>query len=137
MKKVLKYNKFNEANSPDFDSIQKLIDQTPDEQRGNYSDGYHTFNELYEFRKMYNAALFNEWFKQGLYEVHKSKKHFDGEDCFGGGWFIVVAILPSGQISNHYELKDWDLFKCEEVQKAKYEFDGHTGKDVLKRLKEI
>lgn len=25
------------------------------------SDGYHTFDELYEFRKMYNAALFNEW----------------------------------------------------------------------------
>ena len=25
------------------------------------SDGYHTFAELYEFRKAYNAALFNEW----------------------------------------------------------------------------
>jgi hypothetical protein len=25
------------------------------------SDTYHTFNELYEFRKVYNAALFNEW----------------------------------------------------------------------------
>ena len=25
------------------------------------SDGYHTMDELYEFRKVYNAALFNEW----------------------------------------------------------------------------
>ena len=34
------------------------------------SDGYHTFSELYEFRKMYNALLFNEWYKQGKYQVH-------------------------------------------------------------------
>lgn len=35
------------------------------------SDGYHTFLELYEFRKVYNALLFNEWYKQGKYQVHK------------------------------------------------------------------
>ena len=29
----------------------------------NFSDGYHTFNELYEFRKLYNALLFKEWKK--------------------------------------------------------------------------
>ncbi len=101
------------------------------------SDGYHTFEELYEFRKVYNAALFNEWAAQEKYEIHKSKKHYDGKDCFDGGWFIVVAILPKGQISNHYELKDWDLFKCEETKKAKYEFDGHTSNDVLERLKNL
>ena len=101
------------------------------------SDGYHSFKELYEFRKVYNACLFNEWAKQNKYDVHKSKCHFDGDECFGGGWFIVVAILPDGQISNHYKLKDWNLFKCEETEKAKYIFDGHTTLDVLKRLKKI
>ena len=30
----------------------------------NFSDGYHTFNELYEFRKLYNALLFKEWKKK-------------------------------------------------------------------------
>jgi hypothetical protein len=102
----------------------------------NTSDGYHTFKELYEFRKVYNAALFNEWAKFDIpdYDVHKSWKHNDGELCFGGGWFIVVAVLPTGQISNHYEAKDWDLFKIPEVEKAKYEFDGHTSADVLARL---
>lgn len=109
------------------------------------SDGYHTFAELYEFRKVYNAALFNQWAKfrtnepngsqeVPMYDVHKSWKHNDGELCFGGGWFIVVAVLPTGQISNHYEAKDWDLFKIPEVEKAKYPFDGHTSADVLKRL---
>ena len=102
--------------------------------KGQLTDGYHSFNELYDFRKVFNAHLFNEWAKQGKYEVHKSKKHYEGDECFGGGWFIVVAILPTGQISNHYELKDFDLFKCEETEKAKYQFDGHTSHDVLNRL---
>jgi hypothetical protein len=99
----------------------------------NTSDGYHTFKELYEFRKIYNACLFNEWTRQGKYLVCKSKKHSDGEDCFGGGWFIVSATLPDGNISNHYEMKDWDLFKCREVEKAP-EWDGHTAQDILIRL---
>jgi hypothetical protein len=102
---------------------------------GNTSDGYHTFNELYEFRKAYNAALFNEWAAGGKCSVHKSWRHHDNELCFGGGWFIVVAVLPQGQISNHYEAKDWDLFAVPEVKRALFEFDGHTGADVVERLK--
>jgi len=102
---------------------------------GDTSDGYHTFNELYEFRKAYNVALFNEWAAANKCSVHKSWRHHDGEKCFGGGWFIVVAITHNGQISNHYEAKDWDLFKVPEVEKAVFEFDGHTGLDVINRLK--
>lgn len=100
------------------------------------SDGYHTFKELYEFRKAYNVALFNEWGKYDIpsYDVHKSWKHNDGDFCFGGGWFIVVAMLPNGQISNHYKAGDWDLFKIPEVEKAKYPFDGHSSEDVIERL---
>lgn len=97
------------------------------------SDGYHTFKELYEFRKVYNAALFNEYASQGKYGVHKSLKHSDGEKCFGGGWFIVMATLPTGQISNHYETKDWDMFKCETRDRAD-KWDGHTPQDVVSRL---
>ena len=117
--------------------------------KGKISDGYHTFDELYEFRKVYNAALFNLWAKYPqswigdgdkfipVFNVHKSWKHHDGELCFGGGWFIVVAMLPTGQISNHYEAKDWDLFKIPETEKAKYPFDGHTPQDVIERLKSL
>ena len=106
--------------------------QVPNE-IGNASDGYHTFNELYQFRLLYNAALFNEWFTQGKYNVHKSERHSDGELCFGGGWFIVTATLPTGQISNHYEMKDWHLFKAE-IRKRADKWDGHTPKDVVERL---
>lgn len=101
----------------------------------NTSDGYHTFKELYEFRKLYNAALFNEWARQQKYDVHKSQRHYDGELCFGrDDYFVVVATLPTGQISNHYPMSDWDLFKCEAVEKAKAQWDGHTSQDVAERL---
>lgn len=83
---------------------------------------------------LYNAAFFNELAKDSKYNVHKSKRHSDGEECFGGGWFIVMATLPTGQISNHYELKDWDLFHCEERELAD-KWDGHSSKTVIKRLK--
>jgi hypothetical protein len=140
--------------------ILEILDQAQ-ANIGSFSDGYHTFDELYEFRKMYNAVLFNEWGKQVIsmekewvkdengklktkvtivelkYDVHKSKKHHDGELCFGGGWFIVVAVLPTGQISNHYKMEDWDLFQIPETETAKYEFDGHTPTDVLTRLKAL
>ena len=101
------------------------------------SDGFHTFKELYDFRMMYNAALFNEWALQKKYEVHKSWLHHDGELCLGGGWFIVVAILPTGQISNHYPSEQWDLFKIPETETALFPFDGHTSQDVLNRLKNL
>ena len=98
--------------------------------KGEISDGYHTFNELYYYRMLYNAAFFNllpkEW-------VHKSKRHHDGEECFGGGWFVVMANLPTGQISNHYELKDWDLFQIPEKEVAD-EWDGHTPQEAAERL---
>lgn len=101
---------------------------------GEVSDGYHTFNELYEYRMLYNAALFNEFAKQGLYDVHKSRKHSDGEYPFGdSNWFIVMAELPTGQISNHYEMKDWDKFQIPEKPLAN-KWDGHSPKDVAERL---
>lgn len=110
--------------------IAWLEKQCKPQDKGEISDGYHTFNELYYYRMLYNAAFFNmlpkEW-------VHKSKRHNDGEECFGGGWFIVIANLPTGQISNHYELKDWDLFQIPEREVAD-KWDGHTPQEAADRL---
>lgn len=108
---------------------------TGEQQAEPVADGYHTFNELYDFRMSYNAALFNEWAAQDKHFVHKSYRHHTGELCFGGGYFVVVAVLPGGHISNHYKNKYWDLFNIVAVEKALFEFDGHTGTDVLSRLK--
>ena len=117
--------------------IKCLIDKNIGFKAEEISDSYHTFEELYNFRKMYNAVLFNEWSKLNKYDVHKSIKHFEGDLCFGGGWFIVSAKLPTGNISNHYKLEDWDLFKIPATDECKHEFDGHNSEDVLERLKSL
>jgi hypothetical protein len=109
----------------------------------NTSDGFHTFKELYEFRLLLTAALFNEWgdvygkiWDKDIYAC-KSKLHSDGTIPFNDpNWFIVVAELPVGQISFHYEMKDWDLFKIPEVVRP-LAYDGHTSQDVANRLREF
>lgn len=69
------------------------------------------------------------------FELKEASLPIDGEPCFGGGWFIVSTMLPTGLISNHYKAEDWDLFQVPEVEKALFEFDGHIPQDVLARLK--
>lgn len=100
----------------------------------NTSDGHHTFKELYEYRRLYNAGLFNEWAARGVYDVHKARRHSDGEPCFGGGWFIVVAQLPTGQISNHYPDEAWPLFRIPEWKRGAV-WDGHTPAVAAERLR--
>lgn len=119
-----------------INEINKLIQDLPSDQRGSISDGYHTFSELYEIRMALTAIAFNNFprNKKANYYPHKSKYHHNGELCFDGNWFIVVAMLPSGQISFHYPMKYWDKFKIPETTQALFPFDGHTTKDVINRL---
>ena len=96
---------------------------------GDLSDGNHTFNGLYHQRCILFATLVNlfpsiSW---------KTKKHEDGKPCHDGKNFLVCIETPKGPYSYHYPLKDWDRFKCKEIDKAK-PFDGHTDKDVERLL---
>ncbi|RIJ68764.1 hypothetical protein D1871_22610 [Nakamurella silvestris] len=103
---------------------------------GSISDGFHTFDELYEFRRLYHAHAARAWLTAG-YPVVRSWKHHDGQPCFGGGWFIVVAQLPTGQVSNHYRTVSWSLFSdVPEVETAPA-WDGHTTADVAHRLRAL
>lgn len=97
--------------------------------QGEVSDGYHTFNELYRYRMLYNALAVIGMADRCV----KSWRHSDGELCFGGGWFVVVMELPNGQVSNHYEAQYWDMFRCAEVEEAP-EWDGHTPEEAANRL---
>jgi hypothetical protein len=87
----------------EINEINEIIKSHPG--IGDVSDGYHTFNDLYKMRLALTVALFNEWTRQKINNVHKSTKHSDGELCFGGGWFIVMATVAGKQISFHYEMK--------------------------------
>lgn len=96
---------------------------------GELSDGFHTFNSLYEQRAILFAALVKAYKDKAW----KSYRHEDGELCFGGGWFIVGIDTPKGSYTYHYENKYWYLFDCVELQMSKH-WDGHTEADAETRL---
>lgn len=92
---------------------------------GDLSDGFHTFNQLYYQRMILFAVIV----KQNKDKAWKSRRHEDGELCFGGGWFIVGITTPAGDYTYHYEDKYFDFFSCKELKVAKH-WDGHTEKNV-------
>lgn len=104
--------------------------------RANPRDEYHTMDELYDYRMLYNALAFNAWAAARTFPVVKSWRHSDGELCFGGGWFIVTATLPTGLVSNHYKAEHWDLFQVDDVWYPP-EYDGHTPQDAAERLRSV
>src|SRR5882672_12208140 len=91
------------------------------------SDGYHTFEELYEHRLILFACLCN----QNIELAWKSRFHNDGSSY--NGWFIAGMSLPTGQITYHIPERLWDLYKIKELINAP-KFDGHNSNDVLGRL---
>lgn len=95
--------------------------------RGEISDGFHTFNELY-YQRMMLFAMLVKIYKDRAW---KTRRHEDGELCFGGGWFLVTIDTPEGAYGYHYKDQDWDLFDCEELPQAKH-WDGYTEKDVTR-----
>lgn len=116
-----------------MNEIEQLKEKCARQSRviNNISDGWHTFEELYEFRKSLSIALLNtnkdiSW---------KSKKHHDGS-MFNGGYFICGIETPNGQVTNHYKMDSWDLFNVKILEFAP-EWDGHTAIDSIDRLKSL
>ena len=99
---------------------------------GDFSDGYHTFNQLYHQRAVLFATIVNN-FKRHSW---KSLKHEDGKYCFDsdGKWFVVGVDTPEGSYTYHYETdKYWDMFDCKALETAPH-WDGHTEEDVTRLL---
>lgn len=113
------------------DAIEELLKrpEIPETGIGDLSDGYHTFNGLYDQRMILFAALVSAYKDRAW----KSYRHEDGELCFGGGWFIVGIDTPEGSYTYHYENKDFDKFDCVELPRGKH-WDGHTEEDVIRLL---
>lgn len=106
--------------------LADLIEPEPID--GDASDGYHTFNELYDHR----AKLFSVVVAAFSNIAWKSKRHSDGS--MYEGMFIVGIDTPHGQATYHYEIEPyWELFRCSELPKAP-EFDGHTPTQAIDRI---
>lgn len=105
---------------------------------GETSDGYHTFNELYEHRivlfcALGRAILDNEYSRLIPW---KSKKHSDG--TVWDGWFIAgIGNKKGEQISYHIPIDKWRDFSDFRTRAKAPDWDGHTPQDVLERLKKL
>lgn len=103
---------------------------------GSTSDGYHTFDELYEHRTTLFIALCSEIdARTETGYVWRSKKHSDGS--MFDGWFIMgIGTLPGSQITYHLPMSRWsDTDWLGTERPTAPEFDGHSASDVLTRLR--
>lgn len=127
---------YNETNVQGISEIEHFLMGLQPDMRvpSDLSDGHHTFEELYQYRMVYNMHAAHGWLAAGV-PVVKSWNHSDGEPCFGGGWFTVQAELPTGQVSNHYREKYWDLFRIPEVDRPPT-YDDHDPEIVAERLRD-
>lgn len=110
------------------------------------SDGYHTFDELYEHRTGLLAALCNvivSWLcyagvpaSHVMEHVFKSRAHDDGS-MFEGMFIVGINCAEPGEPAKwatwHCEGEWWDRIGVPSLDRAP-EFDGHTPADALERL---
>ena len=95
---------------------------------GEYTDSYHSFNELYHHR----AILFSVICNQNKDKAWKSLKHSDGS--MFDDMFIVGINTPNGQATYHYDIYPyWDIFNVPILPNA-LQWDGHTAWDAIDRL---
>lgn len=93
--------------------------------KGDISDGYHTFDELYFHRMILFAVICN----QNKEVAWKSWKHHDGS--MYDDYFIVGVTTGAGDYSYHYHKDYWDLFNVKELEFAP-KWDGHTPEDIIR-----
>lgn len=94
---------------------------------GETSDGYHTFNELYEHRRILTKALFN----LDKNRCVKSLLHDDGS--MFKDYFIVGIQTKEGWATYHYHINHWHDFNCVEYPNFP-KWDGHTPQDAINRI---
>ena len=100
------------------------------EDKGNISDGYHTFTELYEHRHLLFIALMHSHSNISW----RANNHSDG--TMYSGWFVAGMHLPTGDISYHLPISMWERLDhslIKTTNKAPI-WDGHNATDVLIRL---
>jgi hypothetical protein len=110
-------------NRPEFTKIQNNIFNLPE--RGELSDGYHSFNELYYHRMILFSIICN----QNKTISWKSKRHEDG--TMFENYFIAGINTPDGQFTYHCHIDHWDKFEVAELETAPH-YDGHTPNDITR-----
>jgi len=107
-----------------------------DEDKGNISDGYHTFNELYRHRRKLFFALCRA--VKDTHVVWRSKQHHEEDKEIYEDTFVAGINTEEGtQISYHFGLTYWDEMDFADTYERAPKWDGHTPDDVLIRLQNL
>lgn len=85
----------------------------------------------------YLAALFNEWYLQGKFNVYKTKKCKCGSLILSGDGFAINAYLPGGNFTMKIELKYWSLFKIKTSPTLKKDYVNKTIEECVELLKDL
>lgn len=129
----------------EISEAQRAILAHDEATRGQLSDGYHSFDELYEHRLFLFISLLDMMtFTNSMCQVSeevlgrtgvwKSRKHSDGSEW--EGWFIAgIGTVAGHMVTYHLPNRLWEHCAAPERELAP-EFDGHTPNDVLQRLAE-
>ena len=102
--------------------MSETVKITQSDNTGQISDGYHTFDELYDHRCL---LWINLCLLQHPKITYLVENHFDG-------WFLLGVETAFGQISYHCPNKYLSL--CKVIERRQPEFDGHTSQDVIDRI---
>lgn len=104
-------------------------------------DGYHTFDELYDHRiRLFITLCLAVKNFRDFFVIWASKKHSNGDLCFGTGTQFILGIGKEmgSQITYHLPISYWDeVSKFAEILEHAPEWDRHTSADVLERLKTL
>ena len=105
--------------------------------KGKISDGYHTFDELYEHRIRLFIQLCRKLKSSSDIPVWCSVVHSDG--TWFDGWFVLGIFTEEGkQITYHLPMKHYsEVIEFADVRSMAPTFDGHTSTDVLNRLRQL
>ncbi len=107
---------------------------------GDISDGYHTFEELYEHRNLLwilfttqaSQARLGYLIADGKPSIFWVRDHYPE-------WDLILMRTDFGQMSYHVPNRYRPLYGhiIPEVAKDNYEYDGHLSEDVIKRMEAL
>jgi hypothetical protein len=116
----------------DVSVLNAIIKQTQNIDKGQISDGYHTFTQLYAHRIALYIAL-AEQLSVTAGKVWRSEAQSDGAKA--EGWFLLGINKEAGkQITYHLPLSCWNSCAFAETLDKAPEYDFHSSDDVLVRL---
>ncbi|UZV40793.1 hypothetical protein 12Stean4476_00031 [Erwinia phage Stean] len=101
------------------------------QEAGLFSDGYHTFNELYAHRVRLFSSLMHSYADRSWW----SQQHHDGSTM--DGWIIAGIDTPAGPATYHLPESEIPNLPAGTVLERGKLWDGHNSDDVLERLRSL